>query len=676
MKIHTLATTAVMASASVATAKKNIIGARHRNKFVKAMQTSHEARSATLTKDQTPSLETFADTISGDSKRARQLRKKVISKAKRVEHVKDGQSDRDLQNNNYNDNNYNSAYQANSNSNNDNTDDYFRTNGEWDNTFGFDVTQYSLSYHRCAAVRQFDDELAANEDSTSVFSTNSFAVFRFCPSSTCEGVRPDETEEQWQAAQEEYNEDYNNGNNQYNQYAWEESESYQSQPVQYNGQVITQGEFDLLSVMGANGDGCQNNYGEYMLELEDYLAIMVDYHEERFEKYCETCEDCMYEVYQEWIQNGAQEYNNRKLKAKSDATWQDDLQSEDFKKATERELGGFDAYHICPEYDTCRYYKDSCDHGVDDSLSRYFECVEVETSNGQEVWIGPHCASDGITITLGVYGDEYCNEFIGNGVNIANILGYVLEGDELANFVTGSLSDVIPAEAIQAQKLRYSQNYDADLAEYYTPIDQMCIPCMASRQPYEERGQGVYDYADNSSDGDNEINELCENLYQVSARCDKHYRSYSTMASLAAYAEAVAREDLSCEFIDSIVMGNYDEFGFINGDTLNNYNSEAKSGVFSNSMYAEEYGHLVSDINGAQYAMLAIALIACSVLGLWAYDLNHSLKNNGKRWVPQRFRQAPSILKRGNSGVTTARSEVEPAAASEISDRNQSYYMS
>ena len=77
----------------------------------------------------------------------------------------------------------------------DGADDYFMAFGEWNNAFGFDPTQYSMSYHRCAEVRQFDDELAAMEDTDSVFATKHFAVFRFCPTETCMGYKQEEEEE-------------------------------------------------------------------------------------------------------------------------------------------------------------------------------------------------------------------------------------------------------------------------------------------------------------------------------------------------------------------------------------------------------------------------------------------------------------------------------------------------
>ena len=73
----------------------------------------------------------------------------------------------------------------------DGTDDYVHASGGYENIFGFDPTQYSVSYHRCASVKQFDDVLAATEDSTTVFAEKHFAVFRFCPEKTCQGWQMD-----------------------------------------------------------------------------------------------------------------------------------------------------------------------------------------------------------------------------------------------------------------------------------------------------------------------------------------------------------------------------------------------------------------------------------------------------------------------------------------------------
>jgi len=226
MKSHPLATVAIAAMAAVTVSASTA----EQRAFVKAMSKSHGSRR--LAKDQTPSTKTFAEEMSGTSKRARELRKKVMEKAKPVPVATRG-----LQNE-----------AAATSGTGDGTDDYYHGAGEWDNAFQFDATQYSLSYHRCAAVKQFDDSLASEEDSLTVFTTKNFAVFRFCPSLTCEGivdeVIPLEDEE---AVQGEVAEDA----------------SYQDDM------------FERLAVGGANGIGCESNYGEYMVELDDYLALMV-----------------------------------------------------------------------------------------------------------------------------------------------------------------------------------------------------------------------------------------------------------------------------------------------------------------------------------------------------------------------------------------------------------------
>ena len=147
--------------------------------------------------------EDFRATLHGNSKDSQALRSKLIQKSTvkkspgehKIEDTNDDANKDDNATANSN------AYSNNANGNSNaerklngytkSTDDYFMKSGEWNNGFGFDPTQFSLSYHRCAAVRQFDDDLAAADDSDSVFTTKHFAVFRFCPEVSCMGY-PDE----------------------------------------------------------------------------------------------------------------------------------------------------------------------------------------------------------------------------------------------------------------------------------------------------------------------------------------------------------------------------------------------------------------------------------------------------------------------------------------------------
>ena len=144
--------------------------------------------------------EDFRATLHGNSKDSQALRSKLIQKStvkkSPGEHKIEDTNDDANKDDNATANSNAYSNNANGNSNAERklskaTDDYFMTSGKWDNGFGFDATQFSLSYHRCASVRQFDDELAAADDSESVFTTKHFAVFRFCPEVSCMGY-PDE----------------------------------------------------------------------------------------------------------------------------------------------------------------------------------------------------------------------------------------------------------------------------------------------------------------------------------------------------------------------------------------------------------------------------------------------------------------------------------------------------
>lgn len=291
MMIQQLAILALAAGAATATETKTRYGAKKRSEFFAAMRTANLDASfpgRKLSKDQTPSVETFSEYVYGDSDKSRHLRKKIMSKAKYVspEEIKEREA-RELQNQYINNKyNWNNGDGAELYSQKDGADDYFVASGSWNNAFGFDVTQYSFSYHRCAEVRQFDDQLAAMEDSPTVFSTKHFAVFRFCPSKTCEGMTQEQIEAERQAEYQDYLQNVNSQNAQnqaaayaearsgnvdaYNAYAANQYIQMQAEQARQSGESYEPPSwvFDKRTIGGANGSGCSSNYGEYMLELE------------------------------------------------------------------------------------------------------------------------------------------------------------------------------------------------------------------------------------------------------------------------------------------------------------------------------------------------------------------------------------------------------------------------
>ena len=123
--------------------------------------------------------------------------------------------------------------------------------------FDFDPSAHSLAYQSCASVRQFDDALAATEDSTSVFVTKHFAVVRLCPSSTCE---EGSGRSFWSSSSVSAT-------------AFQATEGGGGRGL--GSSSVSSSAFQRLGKQGANGGGCTTNYAEYILELGDYLEIMV-----------------------------------------------------------------------------------------------------------------------------------------------------------------------------------------------------------------------------------------------------------------------------------------------------------------------------------------------------------------------------------------------------------------
>ena len=92
----------------------------------------------------------------------------------------------------------------------------------------------------------------------------------------------------------------------------------------------------------------------------------------------------------------------------------------------------------------CMSYSALCDgeNALENEMAEYVGCKEA---NG--VYIGPHCAEDGFTVTLGVFSDMNCNVYLGD--NAANFIGEDLEEDALKNWYNsryGMLSSLYEGE--------------------------------------------------------------------------------------------------------------------------------------------------------------------------------------------------------------------------------------
>jgi hypothetical protein len=190
-----------------------------------------------------------------------------------------------------------------------------------------DLTQFAMKYVGCQNVKSFSDDLAEDNDSNTVLGYNRFVVFRLCPANKCSA---------------------------YNKY------------------------------------GCQDSFGEYIIEMEMFLEIMSQYHHQKYLEYCATCIACMNPP-------------------------SDDTNYTEYNSTTNETIYTWSASADCQYFEACQNYNQACknfDASTDDNAySEILGCSEYAL-NDNMVYRGPHCGSNGKSITMGLFKDNECTKYI------------------------------------------------------------------------------------------------------------------------------------------------------------------------------------------------------------------------------------------------------------------------
>lgn len=385
--------------------------------------------------------------------------------------------------------------------------------------YGFDISSYSLKYAGCSAISTYSDELAQDEDATTVFDTQQYVIFRFCPSNKCQ-----------------------------------EKSTY----------------------------GCMSDYGEYMVPIATWLDIMKDYRDEEFQRYCEYCQTCA--------------QNNRKLE---DGYY--NAANDDGNAAAATDDGNNNSNtNYCAYSSDCSGYQNVCNYDAGVDYSKFFECKEFDVSDDFTLYIGPHCAKDKTTIVLGAFTDDACTKYAGNKYDLGTLTGMKLTS--------------------------------SDLEQYYTSD---CIPCKESNLPFRNVGNDYYDNDD--------ISELCENLYGYAAKCNRYIGGH-TSKSYQSYQQEDT-EFAVCSFIASVVTGTYDEYGYIYVDPTS-FESDNKYNQYS------KIGKRKGVTTKSQIFGLTAFTIALAGMSAWVFILHNQIKTKSS----MRNLQKPLEVDRHDSGIMLARS--------------------
>jgi hypothetical protein len=201
--------------------------------------------------------------------------------------------------------------------------------------------------------------------------------------------------------------------------------------------------------------------------------------------------------------------------------------------------------------------------------ANYIECQQLELNNdddqndnqgdddGYSMYIGPRCSADGDRVLLGLFSDEYC-----------------LEPYLYAE----------PEEYLNA-------NISYHLLAHTTSNDgSVCLSCAESDEDQEN---------DNDQQDADDVNEMCENVYNEAAKCESKYGIdgfIQVNREEEQFENQAENEFMVCNFIESLLWGSYTETGEINFDA--------------------EQDVIYRDITGVQKA--AVTILTLSVGGLFA----------------------------------------------------------
>jgi len=276
-----------------------------------------------------------------------------------------------------------------------------------------------------------------------------------------------------------------------------------------------------------NSDSCSGNYGEYMVDMDEYLQYTVEYRQQEQEEMCEMCDDmCEYYGYGD---DGGEDAGDEDEESNEEEEEGDEDEEDRRRRLARQKFSGRKLDDM-----TCNECVSACEkiENMEENFyvdATYFvNCQELVEENDEQtgLWAGPMCSSQGSKIKIGVFTDEDCM-FLDANKDVEDYLadenGYALKLSHALLKTTYDNNDLISC-------LQQDENQDQD---YYQNAEA-------------------------------ETKEVCENLYQAAAKCEEvHGFDNGINKYYNNYANQDNNEELVCSFIDSLLSGTYSQDGEI-----------------------------------------------------------------------------------------------------------------
>jgi len=334
--------------------------------------------------------------------------------------------------------------------------------------------------------------------------------------------------------------------------------------------------------------GCKSVYGEYMMNLEDFLTVQQEYVDEEYEYFCKYCERCVY--YQNYFGDCEQ--------FEECEDYEESCSDEARKEMEEAEGYSLDDFFECKaikinsgdddEGAAENYGYDNGEEQTDEYEGYEFDDkLNVAFTDGV-AYIGTHC-NNGL-VELGLFSDEYCTNYVGNQIDFFNATGYMQD-----------------AEAVQ---------------DVYVPDG--CLACdgdniMDSDFYFPENDQEAEEYEKAQQEDQEFVSEICYNMYMSSAKCHQNMADSDAEAFELSEAEDLNQE-VTCNFIEDVVRGYVDDEGFV----YSHQKSNNPITTFFESFGADPAG-LDENVSGGQIAGLIVTGVAAASMAAVAYVLKQKV---------------------------------------------------
>lgn len=321
---------------------------------------------------------------------------------------------------------------------------------------------------------------------------------------------------------------------------------------------------------------CNYNYGEYLVDMDAYLEAAVEYQQEQQEEMCDYCEEvCVAD------DDGAAEGDDAADEEEEEEEGDEEEEEEDGEdrrrlRKIRRKLAQKVDCDSCS--DECEKIANMEDNGYVEA-SNFIECQQVgeaDDDGGAKYFAGAMCASGGEKIKIGVFLDEECSQ-LDNSLSVEDFLGVKLSHALMKNI------------------------YDADAS----------VSCIKPNWEVEEDDDANADDAADDAEQEDEVNEMCENLYEASAKCESMHGFQGGMTNYEDYYNQYAQEELVCSFISTISAGAYDQ----GGDIVLKSKSTAEEGA--------------TEATGGQKFALTVFILGTIGLGVYAASLHSQVTKGG-----------------------------------------------